>query len=133
MAKPPSELLEPLRRFEPGTQSIFIAARSVVLDVIGACHELIFPIRKIVSVIYSTTEKRMKDNICLLVVYHDHVNLMFPRGVDLNDPKGLLKGSGTTMRCDDAEIEAGGEERAVVAAIILRRHAAVPFDRGPHF
>jgi len=98
MAKPPSELLEALRRFEPGTQSIFIAARSVVLDVIGACHELIFPIRKIVSVIYSTTEKRMKDNICLLVVYHDHVNLMFPRGVDLKDPKGLLEGSGKAMR-----------------------------------
>jgi hypothetical protein len=98
MPKLPSELIDVLRRFEPGPQSIFVAARSVVLDVVGPCHETIFPIRKIVSVLYSTTEKRMKDNVCLLVVYHDHVNLMFPRGVDLNDPKGLLEGSGKAMR-----------------------------------
>jgi len=98
MAKPPSELVEALRRFEPDVQSVFIAARSRVLDVVGPCHEMIFPIRKILSVLYSTTEKRMKDNICLLVVYHDHVNLLFPRGVDLKDPKGLLEGSGKAMR-----------------------------------
>jgi hypothetical protein len=48
--------------------------------------------------LYSTTEKRMKDNICLIVVYKDHVNLMFPRGVDLNDPTGLLEGAGKAMR-----------------------------------
>jgi hypothetical protein len=98
MTKIPSELTDALRRFEPGPQSTFIAARSVVLDVAGPCHEMIFPIKKIVSVLYSTTEKRMKDNICLLVVYHDHVNLLFPRGVDLKDPKGLLEGSGKAMR-----------------------------------
>lgn len=40
----------------------------------------------------------MKDNICLIVVYRDHVNLLFPRGVDLKDPRGLLEGSGKAMR-----------------------------------
>ena len=40
----------------------------------------------------------MKDNICLVVVYRDHVNLMFPRGVDLNDPQALLAGTGKAMR-----------------------------------
>ena len=94
----PPELLDALRRFEPDAQSILIAARSVVLDVVGPCYEMIFPIKKIVSVLYSTTEKRMKDNICLLVVYRDHVNLMFPRGVDLKDPKHLLEGAGKAMR-----------------------------------
>ena len=98
MPRTPSELTDALRRFEPGVQSIYLAARSVVLDVAGPCHEMIFPIKKLVSVLYSTTEKRMKDNICLLVVYHDHVNLLFPRGVDLKDPKGLLEGSGKAMR-----------------------------------
>ena len=98
MPKTPPELREALRRFEPDAQAILIAARSVVLEVIGPCHESIFPIKKIVSVLYSTTEKRMKDNICLLVVYRNHVNLMFPRGVDLNDPRGLLEGSGKAMR-----------------------------------
>jgi Domain of unknown function (DU1801) len=98
MPKTPPELSEALRRFEPDAQAILIAARSVVLEVIGPCHESIFQIKKIVSVLYGTTEKRMKDNVCLLVVYRNHVNLMFPRGVDLKDPKGLLEGSGKAMR-----------------------------------
>ena len=98
MPKTPPELSEALRRFEPDAQAILVAARSVVVEVIGPCHESIFPIKKLVSVLYSTTEKRMKDNICLLVVYRNHVNLMFPRGVDLKDPKGLLEGSGKAMR-----------------------------------
>jgi hypothetical protein len=96
--KPPAELVQLLRRYEPEVQSAAIALRSVVLDEIGACHEAIFPIKKWISVLYSTTEKRMKDNICLIVVYRDHVNLMFPRGVDLKDPKGLLEGAGKAMR-----------------------------------
>ena len=98
MPKIPSQLTDALCRFEPSVQAILVAARSVVLDVVGPCHESIFQIKKLVSVLYSTTEKRMKDNICLLVVYRDHVNLMFPRGVDLKDPKGLLEGSGKAMR-----------------------------------
>jgi hypothetical protein len=75
-----------------------VTLRVAVLDEIGPCHEAIFPIKKWISVLYSTTEKRMRDNICLLVVYKDHVNLMFPRGVDLTDPRGLLEGAGKAMR-----------------------------------
>jgi Domain of unknown function (DU1801) len=96
--KTPPELTDALRRFEPDIQDLAAAARAVVLDVVGPCYECIFPIKKLVSILYSTTEKRMKDNICLVVVYREHVNLMFPRGVDLKDPKGLLEGSGKAMR-----------------------------------
>ena len=96
--KTPTELNEALRRFEPDIQHLAAAARSVVLDVVGPCYECVFVIKKIVSVLYSTTEKRMKDNICVLVVYRQHVNLMFPRGVDLKDPEGVLEGSGKAMR-----------------------------------
>jgi len=98
MAKTPPELQEALHRFEQDVQDLAAAARAAVLDVVGPCFEQIFPIQRLVSVLYSTTEKRMKDNICLLVIYRDHVNLMFPRGVDLNDPNGLLEGSGKAMR-----------------------------------
>ena len=72
----------------------------MVLDETGPCHETIqqFYGGTVISLIYSTTEKQMKDNICLVVVYRDHVNLLFPRGVDLKDPKGLLEGSGKAMR-----------------------------------
>jgi len=91
-------LTELLRRYDADVPSVAVALRTAVLAEIGPCHETIFPIKKWISVLYSTTEKRMKDNICLIVVYRDHVNLMFPRGVDLKDPAGLLEGSGKAMR-----------------------------------
>jgi hypothetical protein len=115
--KPPAALVDLLRRYEADVQSVALALRTVVLDEIGPCHESIFPIKKWISVLYSTTEKRMKDNICLIVVYKDHVNLMFPRGVDLKDPRGLLEGSGKAMR-HVKMLSAGDVERPGVRALI---------------
>jgi hypothetical protein len=98
--KTPAELTGLLRRYEPDVQAIAEALRGLVLDTIGPCHETIFPVyqNSVISILYSTTEKRMKDNVCLIVVYRDHVNVMFPRGVDLKDPRGLLEGAGKAMR-----------------------------------
>jgi hypothetical protein len=99
-SKPPAELADLLRRHDPDVQSVAVAVRAAALDEIGPCHETIFQVYRnnVISILYSTTEKRMKDNICLIVVYRDHVNLMFPRGVDLKDPRGLLEGAGKAMR-----------------------------------
>jgi uncharacterized protein DUF1801 len=96
----PAELTGLLRRYEPDVQTVAISLRSVVLGETGPCHEMVLQVYRnnVVSILYSTTEKMMKDNICLIVVYRDHVNLMFPRGVDLKDPRGLLEGSGKAMR-----------------------------------
>ena len=96
----PRELTDLLRRYEPGVQAAAIATRSAVLDEIGPCHETIFQVyqNNVISILYSTTEKRMKDNVCLVVIYRDHVNLMFARGVDMKDPRGLLEGGGKAMR-----------------------------------
>ena len=98
--KPPNELIDLLRRYEPDVQAVALATRKAVLDATGPCHETILQVYRnnVISILYSTTEKRIKDNICLVVVYRDHVNVMFPRGVDLKDPKGLLEGSGKAMR-----------------------------------
>jgi len=98
MTATPRALTTLLRRFDPDIQAIALATRKALLAEVGACHESIFPIRKWVSILYSTTPKRMKDNICLIVVYPDHVNLLFMRGVDLKDPNGLLEGTGKAMR-----------------------------------
>ena len=96
----PAELTGLLRRYEPDVQAVAISLRSVVLGETGPCHETVLQVyqNNVVSILYSTTEKSMKDNICLIVVYRDHVNLLFPRGADLNDPRGLLEGTGKAMR-----------------------------------
>lgn len=100
MAKAPKELTALLRRYDPDVQAAAIATRAVVLGEVGPCHETIFQVyqNNVISILYSTTEKRMKDNVCLVVIYRDHVNLMFPRGVDMKDPRGLLEGAGIAMR-----------------------------------
>src|SRR5215831_14392791 len=117
MATIPRELTELLLRYDAAVQSVAVALRAAVLDEIGPCHEAIFPIKKWISVLYSTTEERMKDNICLIVVYRDHVNLLFPRGVDLKDPRGLLEGSGKAMR-HVKMLSASDVERPGVRALI---------------
>ena len=96
----PRELTDLLRRYEPDVQAVAMAMRAAVLDEIGPCFETVFPVYRnsVISILYSTTEKRMKDNVCLVVIYRDHVNLMFPRGVDMKDPRGLLEGAGKAMR-----------------------------------
>ena len=96
----PKELTALLSRYEPDVQAIALAARRAVIDAVGPCYETIFQVYKnnVISLLYGTTEKRMKDNVCLVVIYRDHVNLMFPRGVDMKDPRGLLEGAGKAMR-----------------------------------
>jgi uncharacterized protein DUF1801 len=96
----PKALTDLLRRYEADVRLAAIALRSVVLGETGPCHETVLQVYRnnVVSILYSTTEKQIQDNICLIVVYRDHVNLLFPRGADLKDPRGLLEGTGKAMR-----------------------------------
>jgi hypothetical protein len=98
MSAPPKQLRELLRRHEPYMYELLVAARTMVLGEIGPCYELISPIKTLIALIYSSTEKPMKDQICSLIVYRQHVNLMFTRGVDMHDPRELLEGSGKAIR-----------------------------------
>src|SRR5262252_7976553 len=94
MSRTPRELTDLLRRYDPDLQTVAIAMRSLVLGEIGPCHETLFQVYRnnVVSILYSSTEKRMKDNICLLVVYRDHVNLLFPTSASSSF-------TGTTSTC----------------------------------
>ncbi len=46
---------------------------------------------------YGFTEKAW-DCYCAIIVYSKHINISFPSGVRLNDPAGLLQGSGKRIR-----------------------------------
>src|SRR4051794_11277740 len=37
-------------------------------------------------------------NVCAIIPYRDHVNLAFFRGAEIDDPEGLLEGTGKGMR-----------------------------------
>jgi hypothetical protein len=98
MTKPPPELLEFLYRYDHGVQSLALGLRTVVLEEMAPCHEYIFAMRSKVVLLYGGTERVIKDCICSINVFNRHVILAFHRGTDLEDARGILKGTGSRMR-----------------------------------
>ena len=97
-SKPPVDLLEFLSAFDPSVRSMTLGLRQVVLEELAPCHELILSMGQKLSLIYSATERVIADGICYVAPYRRHVNLGFHRGVDLDDPQRLLRGTGKAMR-----------------------------------
>ena len=98
MTKPPPELLEFLHGYDPAVQSLALGLRRVVLEEMAPCHEYIFHMRLRVVLLYGPTQRVIKDGICFVGVFTRHVNLEFTHGADLEDPSGVLQGSGKAMR-----------------------------------
>jgi uncharacterized protein DUF1801 len=98
MTRPPRELLEFLYRYDPGIQSLALGLRRVVHEEMAPCHEYIFEMRSKVVLLYGATQRVIADGICNIGVFARHVTLGFPRGTDLDDPAGVLQGTGKTMR-----------------------------------
>jgi Domain of unknown function (DU1801) len=95
---PPVGLLEFLYRFDPAVHSMTLGLRQLVLSEIAPCHELVLSMGAKLSLIYSASERVIADGICYVAPYRQHVNLGFFRGVDLDDPRHLLRGTGKAMR-----------------------------------
>jgi len=99
MRKPPRQLLALLSSHDPAVQSLALCLRQVVLEEMAPCHEYIFKMsNRRVVLLYGTTERVMRDCICLIASYDRHANLAFQRGADLKDSAGMLRGNGKTMR-----------------------------------
>ena len=98
MAKLPRELIEFLYRYDPAIQSLALGLRKVVLAEMAPCHEYIFKMRSKVVLLYGTTERVIADGVCSINVFVKHVTLGFTRGTDLDDPGGVLQGTGKAMR-----------------------------------
>lgn len=98
MTRPPRELVEFLDWYDPGIQSLAMGLRKVVHEEMAPCHEYIFEMRSKVVLLYGATEQVIADGICNINVFARHVILGFPRGTDLDDPAGVLQGTGKAMR-----------------------------------
>ena len=98
VTRPPRELLDFLHRYDSGVQSLALGLRKVVHEELAPCHEYIFEMRSKVVLLYGATERVIADGICSINVFVRHVTLAFPRGADLDDPAGILQGTGKGMR-----------------------------------
>jgi hypothetical protein len=97
-APPPRrEYLEFLSAYEPGITTLALAVRALVLTEAPDAVELLYDAYNAVSAGYSFTG-RPSDAFIHIAAYAQWVNLGFNRGVDLDDPDGVLQGAGRQVR-----------------------------------
>lgn len=75
---------------------LFCDLRSFILDMHPACNELLYHTHALTTV-FSISEK-LGDAYCMIPIYTNHLNLGFTKGTLLDDPHGLLQGTGTLIR-----------------------------------
>lgn len=77
-------------------QLLYRDIRQLVLQACPTCNELLYHTHALSSV-YSLSDK-LKHAFCHIPVYSNHINLGFNLGADLEDPDGILSGSGKKIR-----------------------------------
>jgi hypothetical protein len=94
---PPPALIKFLKPYDREIQDLALELRALVLEEMAPCYENIYDAYSAVAIGYGTSD-RLRDGIFHLAVYTRHVNLGFNEGATLDDPKGLLQGSGNQIR-----------------------------------
>lgn len=97
IVKPPPDLIKFLKPYDRAIQKLALQLRALVLEEMAPCHENIYDAYSAVAIGYGTSD-RLSDGICHIAVYTQHVNLGFNQGSLLDDPRGILKGSGKLVR-----------------------------------
>ena len=94
---PPPALRKFLKPYDSEIQDLAIRLRALVLEEMAPCYENIYDAYSAVAIGYGTSD-RLRDGIFHIAVYSQHVNLGFNDGATLDDPKGILQGSGNQIR-----------------------------------
>ena len=103
----------------PELQSLYRKIRRTVLRAYPESNELLYHTHALSSV-YSVSD-RLKHAFCHIAVYTKHINLGFNQGIELDDPTGLLKGTGAKIRhipiLSGAELENPAISQLIMAAV----------------
>jgi hypothetical protein len=94
---PPSALVKFLKPYDPEVRDLALQLRALVLEEMAPCYENIYDAYSAVAIGYGTSD-RLGDGIFHIAVYPKGVNLGFNEGATLDDPKGILEGSGKQIR-----------------------------------
>lgn len=70
--------------------------RELLADVMPGITEVSWPKQQIAG--YGVGPKKMSEHFCYIAPVTNHVNLGFMYGADLDDPNGLLEGTGKALR-----------------------------------
>jgi Domain of unknown function (DU1801) len=95
--KPIPELLKFLSVFDERIVNLALAVRRAVLTAAPDATESIYDAYNALAIGYSFTG-RLKESFIHIAVYAPQVNLGFNQGAKMDDPDGLLDGSGKSVR-----------------------------------
>jgi len=95
--QPPTALIKFLKPYDQEVRDVALSLRALVLEEMAPCYENIYDAYSAVAIGYGTSD-RLRDGIFHIAVYSNHVNLGFNDGASLDDPKGILQGSGKVIR-----------------------------------
>jgi hypothetical protein len=81
--------------------TLFNDLRAYILDLYPESNELIYHTHALTAV-FSISDK-LSDAFCMIPIYTKHLNLGFNKGTLLQDPHGLLTGTGNLIRHIDVK------------------------------
>jgi hypothetical protein len=94
---PPAALVKFLKPYDRAIRELALSLRSLVLEEMAPCYENIYDAYNAVAIGYGSSD-RLQDGVFHIAVYANHVNLGFNQGATLDDPLGILKGTGKRIR-----------------------------------
>ena len=94
---PPNALIKFLKPYDQEVRDAALKLRALVLEEMAPCFENIYDAYSAVAIGYGTSD-RLSDGVFHIAVYSKYVNLGFNDGASLDDPKGILQGSGKQIR-----------------------------------
>ena len=121
---PPLDLIKFLKPYDRAIQKLALNLRSLVLEEMAPCHENIYDAYSAVAIGYGPTD-RLGDGVLHIAVYASGVNLGFNHGATLDDPLGILKGTGKRIRHISIKTPADLERPEVRSYIRRARKLAI--------
>lgn len=118
-----------LADFSPGHAAVVDRLRRVVLDAVPEAIERVRPGWRLIG--YDLPVRRRGVFFAWIWPEPEHVHLGFPRGVLMDDPAGVLHGTGITKGARWLTYEVGDEvDEAVAMTLVLEatRVAVIPRD-----
>jgi hypothetical protein len=91
-----SQFDEILTQADPQVEALARRARALIQEIMLDVVEVVWPAQKIAS--YGVGPKKMSEHFCYIAVFKQRINLGFYYGADLEDPSGLLEGTGKLLR-----------------------------------
>lgn len=87
---------ETLEGRSDAVREIALAARGLIFAILPQTVEVVWPTQR--SSGYGTGPKKNSEQFAWILAHAAHVTLAFPYGAELEDPAGLLGGTGASVR-----------------------------------